>query len=92
MSDWNNDETIDSLACAHLLHCDTVERVHGLAKSGWLPGLKLGSHGCFFGARSFKRFTKRPCWRLSGSAARASGESRTQNGREVPRDGYDGDC
>jgi excisionase family DNA binding protein len=39
-------ETIDSEQCADLLHC-TPEQVEELARTGEIPGLKIGRHWLF---------------------------------------------
>lgn len=45
--DWNSDETIDSEACAALLHC-AAKTVEELARQGKLPGMKFGNSWMFF--------------------------------------------
>lgn len=45
--DWNSDETIDSEACADLLHC-AAKTVEELARQGKLPGMKFGNSWMFF--------------------------------------------
>lgn len=45
--DMNDDETIDSEACAALLHCD-AKTVEEMARQGLLPGAKFGKSWMFF--------------------------------------------
>lgn len=45
--DANSDDTLDSEACAFLLHCE-AKTVEEMARQGLIPGVKFGKSWVFF--------------------------------------------